>query len=538
MIDVLIVDDEKKIREGISKNIDWAAHGINICGAAAGGLEALDMIDMYMPGIVITDISMSDMDGLELLEVINQTYPTVKVILISGYKEFEYARKAIALKAFSYLTKPINSQILIDKVLDAKDEIEKRISEVKINDVIRKKLRENILVVRDSFFTTLMEGRLRNRADIESRGDFLEINLNFSQFLVCVMAFEMGGSIRNKNFYDISFYKAAIMSKTEEKIGDMYKCYVFNMEERIGIMICSDLIEKSLLTDRLEQVKNWVNNNMGLSLSVGVGNVSGSIEKISLSYRTAIDAIKYSVILGKNVIIDSDKIAETTKEKIAMEDFESIMSNNEDILTSSLKTGDRHMVRVCLDEIFLSVGQIVRNDIRQKERVVFLLAFYLTKILFSLEIQSHQYYGNESELYVVMNSMTSMDDIRNFMMDFYKEAMNEIEKNNKSHNSYLISQALKFIDVYQDSSVTLVSVAERLQIHPSYLSKIFRQETGESFSEHLIKNKMNSARHLLKTTNQKVYEVANSIGYKDVAHFTKLFKKFYGVSPTEYRNLV
>ncbi len=120
---------------------------------------------------------------------------------------------------------------------------------------------------------------------------------------------------------------------------------------------------------------------MGLSLSAGVGNVSGSIEKISLSYRTALDAMQYSVVLGKNVVIDSDKIAEMTKEKIAMDDFESIMSTTEDVLTAGVKNGDRHIVRDCLDEIFASVNQIVRNDIRQKERVVFLLAFYLTKML-------------------------------------------------------------------------------------------------------------------------------------------------------------
>ena len=538
MIDILIVDDEKKIREGISGNIDWTSHDINICGTASGGLEALDMIDLFMPGIVITDISMSDMDGLELLEIINQTYPTVKVILISGYKEFEYAQKAVALNAFSYLTKPINSQQLLEKVLEAKMEIEKRISEVKMNDVIRKKLRENILVVKDSFFTTLIEGRIRNRAEIESRSEFLEIDLNFNQFMVCVIAFEAGGAVKNKNFYDISFYKAAIMSKIEEKTGDMYTSYVFNLGPKIGLMICSDSIEKSLLNDRLEQIKNWVNNNMGLSLSVGVGNVSGSIEKVSLSYRTALDAMQYSVVLGKNVVIDSDKMAETTKEKIAMDDFESIMSTTEGVLTAAIKDGDRHILRECLDEIFASVNQIVRNDIRQKERVIFLLAFYLTKILFSLEIQGHEYYGNENSLFAVMNSMTGMNDIRSFMKEFFKQAMKELEKTKQSRNSYLVSQAIKFIDVYQDSSVTLVSVADRLQIHPSYLSKIFKQETGESFSEHLIKNKMNTAKHMLKTTNKKVYEIANSIGYKDVAHFTKLFKKSFGVSPTEYRNLV
>lgn len=490
MIDILIVDDEIKIREGISKNVDWQTHGVNVCGTAASGMEALDMIDSLMPGIIITDISMGDMDGLELLEIINQTYPTIKVILISGYKEFEYAQKAIALNAYSYLTKPINSKILLEKVLEAKKDIEKRISEVKINDVIRKKLRENILVVKDSFFSTLLEGKLRNREEIESRAEFLEIDFNYNQFLVSIITFETGGAIKNKNLYDISFYKAAIMSKTEEKINDMYTCYVFNLDARIGVMICAELIEKNLLSDRFEQIKNWVNNNMGLSLTIGVGNVCGSIEKITLSHRSAEDAIQYSVILGKNMVIDSDKIADTTKEKIAMDDFDSILKINEDKLIIALKNSNRPQIRNMLAETMASVNQIVRNDIRQKERVIFLLAFYLTKILFTLELQGHHYYGNENNLFAVMNAMTGINDIGEFMQEFLNDAIKELDKTKQSKNSYLVNQALRHIDDNYDGSINLVSIADRLQIHPSYLSKIFKQETGESFSEHLIKNKM------------------------------------------------
>ncbi len=538
MIDVLIVDDEKTIREGMRRNIDWAGHGINICGTASSGVEALDMINSFMPGIVVTDISMSDMDGLELLEIINQTYPTIKVILISGYKEFEYARKAVALNAYSYLTKPIDSKALLEKVLKAKSEIEKKISEVRIDNVIRKKLRENILVVRDSFFTTLLEGKIRNREDIKSQADFLDIDFDFNRFLVAILTFESGGSLGKRNFYDISFYKAAIMSKTEDKLNDLYSCHVFNLGQKIGMMVCADTLEKSILIQRLEEVKNWVNNNMGLSLLIGVGSVCGSIGRISLSYRSAADALEYSVILGKNMVIDADKIAETTKEKIAIDDFDSTLKTNEDHLVIAIKNSDKEKVREITGEIISSVNQIVRNDIKQKERVIFLLAYYLTKILFSLEIQEHKYYGSENDLFVDMNSMTEINDIREFMCKFIEGAIEELNKSQKNKNSYLVSQALRIIDNTQDSKVSLVSVAERLQINPSYLSRIFSDETGESFSEHLIKNKMESAKRLLKTTNKKVYEIADSLGYKDVGHFTKIFKKHFGVSPTEYRNLM
>ncbi len=538
MIDVLIVDDEKRIRDGISRNIEWEANGINICGTASSGMEALDMIDSMMPGIVITDISMSDMDGLELLELINQTYPAIKVILISGYKDFEYAQKAVSLNAYSYLTKPIDSAKLLAKVIEAKVDIEKRISEVKINDAIRKRLRENILVVKDSFFSNLLEGKIRNKKEIEDTAEYLEINFGFSQFLVAVISYEAGGALKNSNLYDISFFKAAIMSKTEEIIKDMYDCYVFNLDALIGVMICAEKIEKSLLNERFDMIRTWINNNMGLSVSVGVGSICGSIERITLSHRSAEEAMQYRVVLGRNVVIDYDIIRTTTKEKIAMDDFDLILKVNEDKFINAIRNNSNLQIKELLDEVMDSVNQVVRNNIHQKERVVFLLAYYLTKMLFTLEIHNHRYYGNENDLYSTMNDMKNIDDIRVFMRTFIEEAVKELEEAKQSNNSYLVSQAVKLIDSNPDGSATLVSVAERLQIHPNYLSKIFKKETNESFSEHLIKNKMNMAKRMLRTTNKKVYEIAGAVGYRDVAHFTKVFKKNFGISPSEYRNIM
>jgi two-component system response regulator YesN len=328
------------------------------------------------------------------------------------------------------------------------------------------------------------------------------------------------------------------MSKTEEKLNESFSCHVFNLGQRIGVMIGADYIEKNILIQRFEEVKNWVNDNMGLSLLIGVGSVCGSIGKISLSYRSALDALEYSVVLGKNMVIDADRIAETTKEKIAIDDFDSILKTNEDHLVIAVRNSDKKKVREILEEIIHSVNQIVRNDIKQKERVIFLLAFYLTKILFSLEIPDHKYYGSENDLFVDMNSMTEMNDIKELMYGFMDDAIKELHKTQKSKNSYLVNRALRIIDTNPESKISLVSVAERLQINPSYLSRIFSEETGESFSEHLIKNKMESAKQMLKTTNKKVYEIADSLGYRDVGHFTKIFKKHFGVSPTEYRNLM
>ncbi|HOD92660.1 MAG TPA: response regulator [Clostridia bacterium] len=539
MIDIIIVDDEKSIREGIATSIPWHQHDINICGVASGVSEALDLIETYMPNIVISDISMPEMSGLDLLEIINRTYPNIKVILISGYRDFEYAQRAVTNNAFCYLTKPLVAETLIQKVLDAKQEIDARLKEVKLNDNIRRKLRENIMVLKDNFFRLLMEGRIRQKSDIIERAATTEIDINFTNFIVCVAEFELAASQKKLNMYDFSFYKAAIMSTIEENLVDIYKCYTFNLDSRIGILICSNqLIQRSILANKLNNVKSWVNKNMGFSLSAGIGNTCGSIEKVTLSYISAVDAMLYRVILGKNIVVDAEQKINTSKEKMVVDDFDNILKNSEEDIIFALRNMNQTEVKSIIDQIMQASKQIVANDVNQKERIAFLLSVFIIRVMYSLEISNHRFYNKENDLYNSINELISIDDMKSFILGIIKEITQAIEESDSKQNNFLVNKGLRYIKegVYED--VSLVTIAERLQIHPNYLSKIFKQVTDESFTEHVIRFKMNEAKKLLKTTNAKVYEISDKLGYKDVAHFTKLFKKHFGISPTEYRQLL
>ncbi|HQM39836.1 MAG TPA: response regulator [Clostridia bacterium] len=539
MIDIIIVDDEKSIREGIATSIPWHQHDINICGVASGVSEALDLIETYMPNIVISDISMPEMSGLDLLEIINRTYPNIKVILISGYRDFEYAQRAVTNNAFCYLTKPLVAETLIQKVLDAKQEIDARLKEVKLNDNIRRKLRENIMVLKDNFFRLLMEGRIRQKSDIIERAATTEIDINFTNFIVCVAEFELAASQKKLNMYDFSFYKAAIMSTIEENLADIYKCYTFNLDSRIGILICSNqLIQRSILANKLNNVKSWVNKNMGFSLSAGIGNTCGSIEKVTLSYISAVDAMLYRVILGKNIVVDAEQKINTSKEKMVVDDFDNILKNSEEDIIFALRNMNQTEVKSIIDQIMQASKQIVANDVNQKERIAFLLSVFIIRVMYSLEISNHRFYNKENDLYNSINELISIDDMKSFILGIIKEITQAIEESDSKQNNFLVNKGLRYIKegVYED--VSLVTIAERLQIHPNYLSKIFKQVTDESFTEHVIRFKMNEAKKLLKTTNAKVYEISDKLGYKDVAHFTKLFKKHFGISPTEYRQLL
>ncbi len=315
--------------------------------------------------------------------------------------------------------------------------------------------------------------------------------------------------------------------------------YTFNLDNRIGILVCSNQqIQRSILVNKLNNVKSWVNKNMGFSLSAGIGNTCGSIEKVTLSYISAVDAMLYRVILGKNIVVDAEQKINTSKEKMVVDDFDNILKNSEEDIVFALRNMNQAEVKNIIEQIMQSSKHIVANDVNQKERIAFLLSVFIIRVMYSLEISNHRFYNKENDLYNSINELISIDDMKNFILGIIREIFQAIEESDSEQNNFLVNKGLRYIKegVYED--VSLVTIAERLQIHPNYLSKIFKQVTDESFTEHVIRFKMNEAKKLLKTTNAKVYEISDKLGYKDVAHFTKLFKKHFGISPTEYRQLL
>ncbi|NSW90700.1 MAG: response regulator [Firmicutes bacterium] len=539
MINMLVVDDEYHIREGIKNGINWEEVGVNICGIAGSGYEALDMIEKYTPNIVITDIRMSDMDGLELLDVINKKYSNIKVILISGYKDFHYAQTAVSLNAFCYILKPIDHNELLTKVLEAKRLIEEQLEKVKRDEDIQKRLEENISILRDNFFTQLVSGKKINPAEIEKKSKFLNINLSGPQYVICVLEPEVRPDYASElDVYDESLYKAAVMSISEAVMGNGCKSYTFNLDDRIGLLICGENISRNILKKKCETIIGRVNSTIGISVTIGIGNIYKNKDKISVSYKEALDAIEYKMILGKNLVIPVESVYANLKEKAAKNKFLDTLKNCEDDLILAIKSDNRESMVIILKEITEALHESIKSNIQEKDHLIFLVSFFIMKIMFVLDININMLFDNEGGLINTLQNLQTINELEDYIIKCFDEAAEELREKNKSHNGFLVKLAIEYIskNIYND--ITLMKVADYLMIHPNYLSKIFKQETGEPFVEYVIKVKMSEAKLLLRNSNNKVYEIANMLSYKDVGHFARTFKKFFGVSPTEYRQLL
>lgn len=537
MIQLLIVDDEPEIREGIKQGIDWAGLGVNVCGSVGNVNDALDRMEELVPDIVILDIQMPEMDGLELLEILHGKFPDIKVILISGYDDFHYAQQAISLNAFCYLLKPLDPEILASRILEAGDMITRQAEKLRKDAELNRKLKENLPILRDNFFSLLVGGKLPDMDEINEKAAFLGINIAFGEFAVLILDIENMEARRNTDTRQKNLLKFAVVNCAEKLLKEVYQLYSSIIEENIVLLLCSGKIENEMLMNLCSSVKRTVNNSLGLSMSIGVGNVCPSASGISTSYLQALEALKYRLIAGKNEIIAFHSIPGPDSRLSGENSADNFLRKSHEDLSIALRSGSSMEVKDVTDRILQSVQKAIASDINAKNWLIFRLASSLADLLFSFDMRMEKYFGGDHDLYNELKRLQTMDELKDYIASFLDGVMEELEKRRKKYGNNIINKALDYIEADIHRDISLSSLADRLYIHPNYLSKLFRQELGESYMEYVTGLKMEKARQLLEDGAGKVYEIAESLSYKDVSHFIKVFKKTFGLSPSEYREI-
>jgi Response regulator containing CheY-like receiver domain and AraC-type DNA-binding domain len=538
MIDLLIVDDEERIREGIRNGLEWEKYGVNIIGTPGSAFEAMDYIMKSPPHLVILDIRMSEMDGLEFLEILHDKFPNIKVILISGYNDFQYAQKAISLNAFCYLLKPLDSEELLSKVLDVKKIVEDQLEKVKKDEEFQRKFLENIPILYDNFLTQLALGKLNDIKVIYEKADFLKLDMTSPEYIFIVVSIDSSTGSSNGDIYSHNLFKSAIMSTSEVYFKTRYRCYSFNLDDSIGLLICGKNLDHGFIYTACHNLKEWVNKDLGLTITIGIGGIHEGLGEIALSCREALDALSYKLVLGKNEIIDIRQIPENEKTKLAESMFEMLLKEKEDSLLFSIKTNELNNAKAIWYEIIAALKKSMEADIRQTDSLLYLVSYFITRLVFTLDMGLDKFLDDDKSIYKSLNNMKTIDEVMAYGISFFEKAASIYRERQNKTTHYLVNQAMDYINnnIYEDISLT--AVANSLYVHPNYLSKVFKLQLEVSFVEYVTNAKMNEAKKLLKNGNYKIYTIADILKYKDINYFTKLFKKTFGVSPTEYRELV
>lgn len=303
---VLLVDDEEEVIQVIMRKIDWEGLGFSVIGYANNGVKALEMVEEFQPDVVMTDIKMPYMDGMELAGHIKADYPATKLLLFTGFDEFEYAKEAVHLEVEEYILKPVNSVELTNVFTQLKIKLDQEISEKRNAESLKKYYMDSLPLLQANFYATLLEGRIREE-ELERYLSDYQISLS-GPFFCCLVIHTSSSQIPED--MNPLLLAASVEKQAKEYLGEKWRARCFSyLGKTILIAQLSGENEMSELTDDSDRFCRYAHRIIGANVTVGIGQVCGSILELSQSYSSAREAISYRVLYGTSRAINIQEIA-------------------------------------------------------------------------------------------------------------------------------------------------------------------------------------------------------------------------------------
>lgn len=523
-ITAIVVDDEVNTRKLLQILLDWNSLGIEFIGEAANGNEALDLIDALKPNIVFTDINMPYMDGLELARLAREKDPFIKVVIITAYPEFEYAKQSVRIGVHDFLLKPIQPDVLRKLAFELKEAIEKETAHWNEYRIIKTELLENTLELKEKFLLDLLMGT----------SNLDQLNRRFEYFFgepfhtCCSVAVldvhaEPNGE-EEKNLILSMGCKRVVEILVHEREG----INVFHDNSgRVVIVSWGTAIELELIG---EQAIRATKDRIGCQTTVGVGSVYDKLDRVKDSYKEALEALRYGKLYGGGQVISFGEDIRLVDSAMDLK-----LTEMEEIIFF-IKTGIKEQAVHSIDKLFLSLASTRGATIEQAYSLgvhfLSLLILAITELGFS-QMRTNLLNG---ALYNRMFGCQTFSELKLLLSELAEEAADSIKGTRNKKTSRIIDEVLAYLtEEFRNSEVSLTAVSQRFHLNSSYLSRIFKQETGQGFTDYLLKLRIDEAVTLMNETDWKAYQIAEKVGIKDPYYFSHRFKKVTGVSIQEYK---
>ncbi|QAA30991.1 response regulator [Clostridium manihotivorum] len=515
MYKLFLVDDEIELIEGLKELVDWERNNIQICGEANNGIDALEKILTLKPDIVIMDIRMPKMSGLELLEKIYSKGLSIKCIILSGYDDFSYAKQALNLSAYNYLLKPCRPSEILEAVLDAK------------NKLIEERSKEKIIQA-----NMLKELILKPFSNTETNDSIFISSFDYANLQVIILSIDHSTVIYNLfDNKDIDFLKESIKNITIETLDCLNIVNLFEEDSSLVLLIApsSSLLSEAPVSTTLLKLKDLIRSSLGFSITIAVGTSVNKLEALNLSYSSCKKALEYKFFLGEGNIIYADNISHynTASNPYPLDEELKLMSY--------LRTGSIDDIHSILERFYsrLCQGGIPRKKNIQSYSLSLLGSINKFCIESDIDINSISKLGSPFD---VILQCETINELKNQLEIIISNIFDRINSTNK--NNSLVKLALDFITKNYDKDITLETVAKEIHFTPGYVSQLFKQETGVNFLEFLHKYRIEKSKALLKNKLLKNYEVAYMVGYTNEKHFSKTFKRYTGLTPSQYKSSI
>lgn len=523
----MIVDDDVIIRKGLSKNIPWEAKGFQVVAIVGDGEEAYRQFIENSPDIVISDIKMPFVDGLELSKKILAITNEVKIILLTGYEEFQYAKQALEIKVFDYILKPVDLEQLFESVKRAAAALE-------MDRKISWSLKESRPLLQQRFLTRLINDEYHSELEAQKEADFLELVFRGNCFTVLVVKVD---DYFNSNVFqevaDREVAKFNIIERSKKYLGDGAGEALSLGGDEFVLIYCSQNEEESVqhVLGLGEKIKAEINDDLNLSITIGVGTARQGLLGICASFKEAKAAIEFRHIIGKNQVLSVEDTGLPIDEVIY----------NPPVLDQSLglkvKMGLNLEALAIIDDI---EAQLLLNAFVPLSSVQLIGMQLAMMALGGSETWSAEEATEKNQLFFVrccmLQEAQTIEEIFNQVRQLITELTQIINRKRESLQAGLVGSAIEYIEEnYSKEGLSLSDVAREVHVSPVYLSIIFKKERNINFSEFLNEVRMTKAMELLRNSDLKTYEVAERIGFSNPQYFSVCFKKHTGYSPSDFK---
>jgi two-component system, response regulator YesN len=521
MLKVILIDDESIILKGLYKLIDWHFLGYEIVGEATDGAEGLRLIEELKPDVVISDIAMPNLSGIDMLKQIYEKGINVKTIFLSGYQEFSYAREAVRYGAVDYLLKPVSEKDLT-KVMERVTSL--ILSEHSVH-VLRKKDSKSEILFQDIVVNHKYQKNLKEivnllKMDIGKEGMVcIGIKILFKKDVVNseenlgLMKFEIYEFIQG---YLEKIHLGGILKK------DYNACYC----------ILTENSDRSIMQTNIGILENKVKSHYPVELMIGAGAWSDMGGKLNHLYMTAKFALELYYFQEQRYIdyedINKDYVhsLDEYQEKVKLLKSDLITNKKSELLLEEVE----ECIRLLGNIHFGNKNAVINSCI--------LLAGEIFSTLLSLGLLDDSNKEEQEEFLEDIRKKVTLTSLIKLFLEFYNQVFLRIRLLQKHRESSEIIRVKNYIKEHFKENISLEEIADYIGMNATYMSVFFKKETGQNFKAYLTEIRMMEAIRLLNSTDMKSYELAAAVGYKDDKQFREKFKEIYGVSPQQYRKQI
>lgn len=528
-----MVEDESVIREGFRDKIPWEQYGFQLVGEAGDGEMALPLIRKIKPDVLITDIKMPFMDGLSLSEIVKEEFPRMKIIIISGYDDFEYARQAITVGVDQYLLKPITRSTLRTALLEMKEKIEQETEQKDYQAQYQDEVREFEQFSLRRFFEKILDGKLSVKEIYEeAAGQSLQLTASCYNLLLL--------SIYEKSEPSSKESGERFIRKQEDVFHfflrhPQYILFRLNVN-CYGVLIKSEESQmENLVESSLEHFrKTCVQEEAYLDWYVAVGTPVERLSLLPQCYKNANHYFAYRFIMPNLHILSettlSSHLADQEEKNIGNVDF---MQMDPEIIRDFLARGEDKEIHDFVESYLHNIHNALKSRMF-RSYVILNIRFAVVAFLESIGADQKEY---QEEIEQAVQFVRNEDnEILEYFVNMLTTAMEIRDRINNYQGGKMLKKALDYIDAnYDKDTLSLNLVAESIGMSANYFSAIFSQNMQKTFVEYVTEKRIEKARKLLKQTDKTSGEIAKEVGYKDSHYFSFVFKKLQGCSPREYR---